>query len=138
MTYKELDFNLKLRLRSACATLNKENGDPVVVILGGGWHKGMEIWDVNGGYINSTLEIPPDQEGTSEGLQDAQIIPINGNSQFLLYGGQVNGFNETESGIWKYTLSTDSWEKVGDMLQSREEHAVLPVSGLSCPNATTH
>ena len=58
--------------------------------------------------------------------------------QFLLYGGQVNGFNETEIGIWKYTLSTDSWEKVGDMLQSREEHAVLPVSGLSCPNATTH
>ena len=140
MTYTELHLQLESpRERSACATLKKRNGDPVVVILGGGTGSdGMEIWDVNGGYLSSIDEIPPEKEGTGEGLQDTQIIPVNGNSQFLLYGGQVTSFDETESAIWKYTLSTDSWEKIGDLLQSREEHAVLPVSGLSCTNVTTH
>ena len=83
LTYHEQQFQLQnVRFRSACATLKKDNGDPVVVILGGAGanSKGMELWDIKEGLLESIFEIPPDMESMSEGLQEAQIIPINGGS----------------------------------------------------------
>ena len=79
-------------------------------------------------------QIPAEVEALkNQGLQDAKLIPINDGHQFLLYGGSFGGFS-WEDKIWKYTVANNSWEVIGTMLEAREEHAVVPVENIKCPN----
>jgi hypothetical protein len=95
--------------------------------------KGMELWNPSSETVETISdEIPPEEGSESEGLQESQIVAINGRSEFLLYGGVVNGQNHSDV-IWRFTLETKAWQKVGTMLDAREEHVVLPVSGYQCP-----
>ncbi len=95
--------------------------------------KGMELWNPSAETVETISdEIPAEEGSESEGLQESQIVPINGRSEFLLYGGVVNGQNHSDV-IWRFTLETKAWQKVGTMLDAREEHVVLPVSGYQCP-----
>ncbi len=64
------------------------------------------------------------------GLYDAQLLSINGGTELLLYGGhQPHGLSNE---IWKFTISTKTWELVAKMYKNRAEHVVLPISSFSC------
>ncbi len=76
MTYSEPSAGLfRVRYRSACTTLRDQNGNPIVIVLGGGGSdsKGMELWDVQAEVLKSFESIPLDEQSSSQGLQDAQV-----------------------------------------------------------------
>ena len=61
----------------------------------------------------------------------SQLVAANNKTELFLYGGQVG--EEILDGIYKYSLTTKLWTKVGTMIHPRASHTVLPVQGLSCP-----
>ncbi len=64
------------------------------------------------------------------GLYDAQLLSINGGTELLLYGGhQPKGLSNE---IWKFTISTKTWELVAKMYKNRAEHVVFPISSFNC------
>ena len=67
---------------------------------------------------------------STAGLYDAQLISINGGTELLLYGGhKPTGYSDE---IWKFTISTKTWELVAKMFQKRAEHIVFPIASITC------
>ena len=61
------------------------------------------------------------------------MITVDDGRQFILYGGYWSR-ESREDRIWHYTIADNSWEVIGVMMEPREEHFVLPVENLECPN----
>ena len=106
------------RISSYCGLLNGDNGEQWVAVASGD-SPGMEAWNpINGMLKNLTTTFPlPNCE------QSGQMISIQGGAQLVLY-------NENE--IWNYFGSSNSWNKIGNMLQARLNFVALPVNKISC------
>ena len=117
--------------KSACALLKGKNQQPLVAIAGGlaSDSKGLEIWNPKDGTIKLVSELLPTESEGSFGLNHAQLIPINDGKEMVMYGGYQGDYQQE---IWKFTVETSSWTKIGSMLAPREEHVVLPVHGVTC------
>ena len=121
---------------SSCALLVDDDGAPLVAIAGGSDSlegRGMEIWNPLNESVTTQTDLLPSEEGGTFGLQDAQLVPINGGSELLLYGGWANSSLSMDLGkIWKYSLAENIWTEYGSMLFTRQELIVLPVTGMHC------
>ena len=119
------------RWKSACTLLKGRNQEPLVAIAGGIAidSKGLEIWNPLDGAIKLVSELLPTESENSFGLNHAQLIPINDGTEMVMYGGYQGDYQQE---IWKFTVETSSWTKIGNMLVPREEHVVLPVHGVTC------
>ena len=121
------------RWKGACTLFKGNNGEPLVAIAGGlpFDSKGMEIWNPLDGNVELVAQLLPTETESSLGLNHAQLLPINGGSEILLYGGFQGEYQQE---IWKYTVVNSTWTKVGVMISPREEQVVLPVNGVKCKN----
>ena len=72
-----------------------------------------------------TPEFPDGSHGTP------QLISINKGDELIFYEA-ANSTNGAK-GIWKYLSSNNSWNKIGEMLHTRNDFIVLPVDDISCP-----
>ncbi len=75
-------------------------------------------------------QLPIETEKQSP-LTFCQLVSINNKTELLLYGGQIN--DKIFDGIYKFSLVTKIWMKVGKMIFPRAAHTVTPVQGLTCP-----
>jgi len=100
----------------------------VVAIAGG---VGLEIWNPIDDSVELLSDLLPSEEEVRMGLQDSRMVPINGGSEILIYGGSFGG-SQIQNKIWRYSFENDSWDEFGKMMIEREEHVVLPVVGLQC------
>jgi len=96
------------RKDSSCGLIRGNDGLPVEVIIGG-QEKGMEVWNPRKQEVQLLWDENPFEVGGSLGLRFAQLIPINGGSELIVYGGYNRGYIKNE--IWKYTTETNSWTK---------------------------
>ena len=134
MEYTEHNSTLiKERVRSSCSVVKSREGQKVVAIAGGGTNStGLEIWNPIDDSVEFLCDLLPSEEGQkTEGLQDPRMVPINGGSEILIYGGSFGG-GSRQNKIWRYSFENDSWDEFGKMRIEREEHVVLPVVGLQC------
>ena len=113
--------------------LKGKNEEPLVAIAGGlpFDSKGMDIWNPIDGTVELVTELLPTETENSLGLNHAQLLPINGGSEIILYGGFQGEYQQE---IWKYTAGNSTWSKIGSMISPREEQVVLPVHGIRCKN----
>jgi hypothetical protein len=81
------------------------------------------------GTVQRINDFLPSEDEASLGLNHAQLVPINGGTELLLYGGWQGDYS---ADIWKYNIEKDTWTQHGSLLTAREEHIVLPVTGLDC------
>jgi hypothetical protein len=121
------------RWKGACTLFNGKDGEPLVAIAGGlpFDSKGMDIWNPADGTVELVTLLLPTETDSSLGLNHAQLLPINGGSEFILYGGFQGEYQQE---IWKYAVINSTWSKIGAMLSPREEQVVLPVNGIRCRN----
>jgi hypothetical protein len=96
-----------------------------LVAMAGGTANGMEVWNSANGSV-STLNSTFPWVGASP-----QMISVNGNSELILYESAFS--SGSPKGIWKFSQVTNSWTKLGEMLQARGYFSALPVEGVSCP-----
>ena len=60
--------------------------------IAGGGSQGMEVWNPLDGSVTSlTAELPP-EEDDNNGLEFAELMPIKGGKELLLYGGNMVGY----------------------------------------------
>jgi hypothetical protein len=134
MEYTEHNSTLiKERVRSSCSVVKNREGQKVVAIAGGATNTtGLEIWNPADDSVQLLYQFLPSEEGhKTEGLQDSRMVPINGGTEILIYGGSFGGY-QIQNKIWRYSFQNDSWDEFGKMMIEREEHVVLPVDGLQC------
>ena len=117
--------------KSACALLKTGGGDPIVAVAGGVHREGqgLEFWDPKESKVKLVSSRLPTETEHSMGLSHAQLVPINEGRQALLYGGNQG---EYTADIWKFTVDNSTWTRQGQMLEAREEHAVLAVFDVQC------
>jgi hypothetical protein len=60
-----------------------------------------------------------------------KMISANQKSQLIFY--EPCKGSEPKKGVWSYQLANNTWTKLGEMLISRDDFAVLPVEGMECP-----
>lgn len=53
----------------------------------GGGSKGMEVWNPNDGSVTKVTKVLPSEEGDSNSLNYAKLVPIKNGAELLLYGG---------------------------------------------------
>ncbi len=113
------------RQRSACALLKGSNGE-ILVAVAGGFAQGMEAWNPIDDSVKTLTSEFPLYSG-----EYPQMISVNGNTELIFYESSASVGNP--QGIWKYSLLTGNWTKIGAMLFLRGSFSVLPVDGVSCP-----
>ena len=97
-----------------------------LVAIAGGVTPGMEVWNpVDGSVKTLTTDFP---SGSGYGRK---MIPVKGGSELIFY--EFDWTSAFAKGIWKYTQSTNTWAKIGEMILARNSFAVLPVDGMACP-----
>ena len=113
--------------------MKNSNGDILVAVAGGAHpdSKGLEIWSPSEGTVKLATRMLPTETMKSFGLNHAQLVPINKGSELLLYGGFQGSF---QNQVWKFSEKDSKWIKFGQMLIEREEHVVLPVNHVKCPD----
>ena len=123
------------RWKSACALLTANNGDPLIAVAGGihADGKGLEIWNPLQSSVEMINEYLPTESASSLGLNHAQLVPVNGGKEMILYGGFQNDY---QSEIWKFTLDTSEWDKMGELAVAREEHIIFPLDTVACAPQT--
>ena len=89
----------------------------------------MEIWNPTDGAVKLVSDLLPNETNRSLGLNHAQLVPIGGGTELLLYGGYQGSY---QGDIWRFMEASSTWEKLGTLLQPREEHAVLAVNEVKC------
>ena len=122
---------LRPREGSACAIIKGRDGFPRVAVVGG-QSKGMEFWNPSDGSVETIFNQLPPEEGASTGLRYSKIVPIKGGTELLLYGGNKGSDHK---GIWKYSVTENTWIRIGDTLVPRGGHVVLPVANVTCSAA---
>jgi hypothetical protein len=101
------------------------NGEKLVAIAGGNSNGGIEVWNSANGSV-STLNSTFPMAGSYP-----QMIAVNGNTELILY--ETADSSGSPKGIWKFSQVTNTWTKLGEMLQARGYFSALPVEGVSCP-----
>ena len=121
------------RFKSACALVKGSNGEPLVAVAGGitADSKGLEIWNPLKASVELIDDLLPTETASSLGLNHAMLIPINKGTEMILYGGYQNDY---QSEIWKFTVDTSKWEKMGDLKVAREEHIIFELDSVACSN----
>lgn len=87
-----------------------DKDENVLVALIGGKKKGMQVWNTKTQSVSWLWDvIPLEKNFTVKGLDLAQIVPVKGGKEFILYGG----FGEPmfQKDIWKYVLADNTWTK---------------------------
>ena len=84
-----------------------KDGEPVVAIIGGD-QKGMEVWNPRTKTVELLWDVIPPEEGGNQGLQVSEMVTIKGGTEFILYGGYHESFQD---GIWKYVVANNTWER---------------------------
>jgi hypothetical protein len=108
-----------------CAILKGTNGVTLVAIAGG-YSAGIDVWNPASGSVttlNSTF--PLVDYGTNP-----KMIAVNGNTELIFYESSNSPGNP--KGIWKFNLASNTWTKIGEMVEKRITFAALAVEGISC------
>ena len=108
---------------SACALLN---GNSEVAVVSG-LTAGIETWNTIDGstkVLNATF---PRASGNA---QTPQLISVKNGLELIYY--ETWHMDSPDKGIWKYTLTTNTWSKIGEMAFARDDFVALPVKDLSC------
>ena len=112
-----------------CTTYtDDDNKVKVVYTTGRGSFSYFDLEDLSS--QTRLTELPTNMKRSLEN-SFGQLVATNSKTELLHYGGQSG--EEILDGIYKYSLATKLWTKVGTMIHPRASHAVLPVQGLSCP-----
>ena len=119
---------LRSRIGSACAVIKGTDGFSRVAVIGGE-SKGMEIWNPNDGTIEMVTDELPLEETSTKGIMHSEALAINEGSEVLLFGGNKGSDHQ---GIWKYSVTENTWTRVGSLLAARSGHIVLPITNVSC------
>jgi len=115
---------LKERRYSTCAKLKGQNGETLIVIAAGEANpSGMEAWNPEDGSV--TMLTPDFPKTYSYGTP--AMISVNQGSNLIYYEAWDKG-----KGIYKYSVSSNTWTMIGEMLETRDDFNVLPVSGIKC------
>ena len=91
--------------------------------------KGLEIWSPTDQTVKLVSKLLPTETEKSLGLNHASLVPIEGGTELLLYGGYQG---EYQSDIWKYIEKSSTWVKEGVLQLAREEQVVLAVEDVQC------
>ena len=101
---------IKKRIGSSCGLIQGKDGQEVVAIVGGS-QKGMEIWNP----IRKTVELLwdeiPAEKDFGSGLFKSELVPIEGEKEFILYGGGEWISSSTKDDIWKYVVADNTWTR---------------------------
>lgn len=82
--YENVGRLIRPREYCVCALIKGIQGQPQIFI-GGGFSKGIEIWDPDTGETNLLSEfIPPESDKDSVALNSAQIVPFNENKNLMV------------------------------------------------------
>ena len=104
--------------------MSGENGERLVVIVGGVYSTGMEVWNPKDGTVKTLMsDFPP----TNYGQGGEQLISVKDSTELIFYHSHQNS-----RGIWKYFVKSNSWSKVGDLIIPRVYFAAVPVYDMSC------
>ncbi len=96
-----------------------------MVAIAGGNSDGIEVWKFSNGSVttlNSTFPLS---------AMHPYMIAVNGDTELIYYDSR-NGVGSPK-GIWKFTEVTNTWTKLGEMLNGRASFSALPVDGFTCP-----
>ena len=75
--------------------------------------------------------ITPEFPQQSSLFRSAKLISIaDGNG--LIYYEAVSD-REHPKGVWRFHPANNSWTKIAEMIIARDDFAVLPLAGVSCP-----
>ena len=55
----------------------------------GGSEPGMEVWNPTDGSVQKVIDKLPSEVGGKSGINFAQLMPIKGGTELLLYGGKL-------------------------------------------------
>jgi len=97
------------RVFSSCELIKDKDGQQVVLIVGG-YERGMELWNPQTNEVKLLSDVIPPEGGGSYGIRAAEILPINDRSELIFYGGVKESDSDSDE-IWKYTVDTNSWTK---------------------------
>jgi hypothetical protein len=112
------------RTRAACALLKGTKGEKMVAIAGGN-SDGIEVWNLANGSVttlNSTFPLS---------APHPNMIAVNGNTELIFYES-FYGVGSPK-GIWIFSEVTNTWTKLGEMMNRRASFSALPVDGFTCP-----
>ena len=111
------------RMFSACALLN---GNSEVAIVSG-LAAGIEVWNRIDGSVKVLNATFPLASGIA---QTPQLVSVKNGQELIFF--ETWHRNSPDKGIWKFTLSTNTWSKIGEMIFARDDFVALPVKDLSC------
>jgi hypothetical protein len=117
------EFN-NSRVRASCFLMTGDNGDRLVVVVGGAYSGGMEVWNPLDGTVKTLMSDFPKANYAHGG---DQLISVNEGSELIFYYS-----HESSRGIWKYFAKNNSWSKVGDLIVPRVDCTAVPVHDMSC------
>ncbi len=92
------------------------------MLVTGGVSKGMEVWNMFDGTVETITNMLPQEVGKTYALDKNVMTSINDNSELVITGGWANGFT---SEIWKYTYAGNSWQKLGNLQTDRNAHIAI-------------
>jgi hypothetical protein len=115
------------RQYSACALLKGENGENLVAVASGR-SSGMEVWNPVDGTVKNLTSDFPLYSGYN---RTPRMVSVGDGSELIFYESVIT--NNPAKGVWKYHLSNNTWTQLGEMIEGRDDFAVLPVQGVSCP-----
>jgi hypothetical protein len=109
----------------SCSILKDNFGTALVAAAAGEYSSGLEIWNPQDGSVTELANFASDQK-----LRHSQLLPINHQSDLLLYGGHSGV-------IWKYTYASNIWEEIGKLIGTKSNSVALPVGNMKCPQNST-
>jgi hypothetical protein len=108
--------------------LDMGDGQRVVAIASGGSSGGMEIWNPADGAVKTLSSTFPPASGHNQTPQMLSIL----NGKSLIFYENWHHHIDQNKGIYRYSVETNTWIKIGEMLASRDDFVALPVNGLKC------
>ncbi len=88
-----------------------KDGQKVVVIVGGKFSKGMEVWNPRAKSVDLVADEIPPEKGLINAIHRGQLLTIKGGTEFIFYGGGNWDLGIAHDGIWKYIVSENSWTR---------------------------
>ena len=127
-TYRRLSTRLRDgRWLSSCSLLRDKHGSLLVAVFGGQYSSDLEAWNPEDGTVTSLADL----QINNESLRSTQLIPINDNTELLMYGGYSRS-DQYHDDVWKYSSATNSWAKVSKMSGTKSSLVVLPLEDDFC------
>ena len=107
---------------SVCGLVTGPDGE-LLVAVAGGTKDGMEAWNpVDGSVRWLTPDFP---KAFQYGIP--QLLSVKDGRYLIFYEAEYH-----YRGVYRYTGPSNTWTKIGEMTEARNDFAALPVQGISC------